>query len=171
MASLRENGRSQYQNFYLPLQRNHWLYIEKELNQVFVSMAWRNVEEILRFSWSDWSLSLSFQLKEFVWHPANGVFMRKWLVTVSKFLFALVKKSLTIHWKRVKTSICFIGFKKFWRNIEVLLQFLVTIIEFSIKRICMTPGKWRFYQKMVGSSIKIFTCNCKEITDYTLKKS
>ena len=46
----------------------------------------------------------------------------------------------------------------------------MTITEFSIKRICMTPGKWRFHWKMVGSSLKIFTCACKEITDYTLKK-
>ena len=35
----------------------------------------------------------------------------------------------------------------------------------------MTPDKWRFYQNMVGPSIKIFICLCKEITDYTLKKN
>ena len=53
---------------------------------------------------------------------------------------------------------------------EMQWQFFVPITELLVKRIRMTPGKWRFHWKMVGSSIKIFTCPCKEITDYTFKK-
>ena len=74
----------------------------------------------------------------------NGVFTRTWLAPVLEFLLALVKKSPSIHWTRAKTSICFIGLMKFRRNVEVQLQFLAALIEFSIKGICMTYGKWRF---------------------------
>ena len=50
-------------------------------------------------------------------------------------------------------------------------SFFVAITELLVKRIRMTPGKWRFHWKMDGSSIKIFTSPCKEVTDYTFKTS
>ena len=94
MAFLLENSWPRYQNFYLPLLRNHWLYIEKELKVVLFSLAWRNFEEILKFCWRFWSWSLSFQLKESVRHPVNGVFTRKRSAPLSKLSLELVKKSL-----------------------------------------------------------------------------